>query len=716
MANLVRPDFGGSSVMAAQPEHVWVDAYLDEKQGEIRRYALIALKRKWLILAVALTVFGGVAFYTSTLPRSYTSSVNIQIDPEQSVLPYQEAYATVVADPRYLGTQVQVIKSEVLARRAVERLHLASDPEKLESAARWFAGNVAVAPVEGSQVVKLTYKADDPQFAAQAVNTLAEEYVKFGLKSKRASIGQARDFLQEELTKLQQKLQQSEQRLVNYGRAHSILPSEDSTSSAVVRKVTELNDEVTKVEAEVMANQYESLRDTPIESFPDQLKTPVMRELDGKRSDLEQKLATATLRFGPRWPEVLSLTQQLEQVRSQLAAEKQKALRQAKVAYDLAVVHRDRLVGALQAQNQLAIQQTQDSITYNMLKREVDTDRQLHDGLLQRLKETDVSAGLKAVNVHVIDSGHVPTLPTSPNVQFNLALGVVFGLIGGFGVAGVVEIFDRTIKTPEDVERDLRLPFLAAIPAFEKNWKALNGGHLIPLDQESSSPLSHRDMASSVYWESYRALRTSLLFSPETRPHSILVTSSRAGEGKSTTAVNLAITLAQTGARTLLLELDLRRPRLADSLNLRDDRGMSCYLSGQTPFYTEIQQSGIDDLFVVTAGPTPPNPPELIGSSRMAQVLALIQRHFAYVVIDGPPVTPVTDALVIASQVNGVVLVVEGHTPREHAQKARNLLMGVEARLLGVVVNNVKMNATRDSYSDYVKTARPSSMDAPSVN
>jgi capsular exopolysaccharide synthesis family protein len=511
-------------------------------------------------------------------------------------------------------------------------------------------------------------------------------------------------------------LQQSEQQLVDYGRAHNMLPSQDT--NVIMRKVTELNDQVTKVETEVLANQYEALEQTPLESFPEKLKTTVMRDLDGRRSDLEQKLATATSRFGPRWPEVLTLTQQLEEVRGQLAFEKTKALKQAKVEYDLAVMHREKLAAALEDQNRLADRQTQDSIKYNMLKREVETDRQLHDGLLQRLKETDVSAGLKAGNVHVIDRGHVPTLPTSPNVPVNLTLGLMLAIIGGLTVASAVEILDRTIKTPEDVERDLRMPFLGAIPAFEKSWRALNNGHLVPLDHESPVPVTHRDMASSVYWESYRSLRTSLLFSsPENRPHSILVTSAIAGEGKSTTAVNLAITLAQTGARTLLLELDLRRPQLARTLALDEDRGLSRYLSGQSPFHTEIQPCSVPELFVVTAGPVPPNPPELIGSPRMVSALELLQRHFTYVVIDGPPVTPVTDALVISYRIDGVVLVVNAHTPREKAQQARNLLTSVGAKLLGVLVNNVKMDATRDYYSDYLKNARSTSLaDRTSVN
>ena len=372
------------------------------------------------------------------------------------------------------------------------------------------------------------------------------------------------------------------------------------------------------------------------------------RELDSRRADLEQKLATATMKFGPKWPEVTTLTQQLDEVRSQLATEKKKALSQAKVEHDLAVGHRDRLAAALQDQTQRADQLTQDSIGYDILKREAETDRQIHEGLLQRLKETDVSSGLKSGNVHVIDRGHVPRLPSSPNLPLNLTLGLMLGLIAGVAVASAVEILDRTIKTPEDVERDLRMPFLGAIPAFDKSWKEENHGLLVPLDQGRPTALAHANRASATYWESYRALRTSLLFSPENRPHSILVTSAVPGEGKSTTTVNLAIALAQTGARTLIIELDMRRPRLAERLALNPELGMSRYLSGQSQFHTEIQQSAVPNLFVVPAGPIPPNPPELIGSPRMASALELLRRHFDYVIIDGPPIMPLTDALVIS--------------------------------------------------------------------
>ena len=235
-------------VRAEAGEHL--DRRLPRREAERARIAICrsSLKRKWLVTAVAALVFGAVAAWTLTTDRIYTSSVNIQIDPEQSVLPYKEMYAAVVPDPRYLGTQAQVLKSEALARRTVVRLELAKDTDKAGQLARWFASNVTVVPVEGTQVVKVTYKSDDPQFAARAVNVLADEYIRYGFESKRDATGVARDFLQEELTKLQQKLQQSEQRLVDYGRGHNILlPSRDN--NVIMRKLTELNDEMTKVEA-----------------------------------------------------------------------------------------------------------------------------------------------------------------------------------------------------------------------------------------------------------------------------------------------------------------------------------------------------------------------------------------------------------------------------------------------------------------------------------
>jgi capsular exopolysaccharide synthesis family protein len=693
------------------PEGIWIDAYLDERQSEFLRYGRVLLKRIKLVLAVAAAVLGITIGWTFMTTPTYTSSANIQIESEQHILPYNYGVITVVPDSGYLGTQSRVLSSEMLAQRVVTRLKLANDPAKIASVGRWFARHVDVQPVIGTQILKVSYKADEPEFAAQAVNALVDEYADYGLESKRESSLKARDFLQSELTRLQQKMQQSEQRLVDYGRTHNILePTREN--NIVTRRLTELHDEMTKVEAELLANQYKELQNTPIESFPDQLKTPVTKTLESRRSDIEQKLATLTLKFGSRWPEVVALNEQLNDVRHQLDTEKSKAIRQAEVQYNLAIVHQRRLMSATREQQALADQLTEDSIQYDMLKREVDADRQLHEGLLQRMKETDISAGLNAGNVQVIDRGHVSRVPTSPNIVFNLSLGLVFGLVAGFGAAMTVEILYRRIKTPEDVERELHVPFLAAVPAFEKRWNLETGGHLLPLNV-STPPQLRASGHASVYWESYRALRTSLLFSPDNRPHTVLITSAITGEGKTTTAVNLAIALAHTGARTLLLETDLRHPQLADRLGLRGDVGISRYLAGQNHFHTEIQPSTIQNLFVVTSGPVPPNPPELLGSARMLSALELLKRHFDIVIIDSPPVTPVTDALVLAPHVSGVVLVVGSRTSVTAAQAARNHLRSVNANVLGVLVNSVKIDLT-DAYGSYYhespnpEVARPS--------
>jgi len=685
------------AVYESPAQNIWIDEYLDARQSEISRHALLLLKRKGLILCVAAVVFAAAAAWTFTTKRFYTSTANLQIEPEQSVLPYKEMNAALTSDPRYLNTQAQVLKSEALARRIVVRLGLARDSDEAFRPARGFAAYISVTPVDGTQILRVSYRSPDPVFAAKAVNTLADEYVNYGFETKREATTNARDFLDKELTKQQKKLEQSEQQLVTYGRMHNILlPTEGN--NVIMQKLTDLNQEMTKVETEVLANQYEALKDTTLGSFPERLKTSVMRELDSRRSTLEQKLANLTQQFGPRWPEVLTLNQELSEVRQQLASEKQKALDQAKVEYTLAVAHRSRLADALATQNHLADQLTQDSIEFNILKRGVETDRQLYDGLLQRLKETEVSAGMKAANVHVIDRGHVPALPSSPNVPFNLMLGLTFGLMSGVLVASTIEFLDRTIKTPEDVERELRLPYLGAIPAFEKSWKTATGGLLVPLT--SASDTSHYiSSAADVYWESYRAIRTALLFSAADQPRrTILLTSAQSAEGKSTTAVNLAIALAQTGARTIIVELDMRRPLMADMFQIKRNTGMSRYLTGHSELNAEVQQTRIPNLFLLPAGLIPPNPPELLGSPRMSGALELLRRHFEYVIIDGPPLTPVTDALVISTQVDGVVLVVNANTPRAQAQKARNLLRSVDANVLGALVNNVKMDLSGSYY------------------
>jgi polysaccharide biosynthesis transport protein len=443
----------------------------------------------------------------------------------------------------------------------------------------------------------------------------------------------------------------------------------------------------------VLSNQYEAVKNGRPTEFPESLKTNVIRDLEQRRSSLEEKRADMAEGFGPKWPELAALDGQIADVKRQLDAQSKNAVEQVKLEYDLAQAHRQRVAAALAVQNRLADQLTRDSIQYNVLKREVETDRQLRDGLLQRLKETGVSEGFRSANIHLIDRGQVPSKPDTPNVPRNLGLGLALGLATGFMMACFSEFVDRTVKTPEDVEL-LGLPFLAMIPVFQKSWKQATGGLLVqgagPANEHALVPIVNA--SAHPYWESYRSLRTSLLLSsPDRQPQTILVTSSVSREGKSTTAVNFGITLAQTGARTLILDLDMRRPSLANTFHLPRTVGISRYLSGQSELHTEIRPTGIPNLFALPAGPLLPNPPELIGSRRMDLALELLAGYFDYIVIDSPPLMAVTDPLVIATQVDGVLLVVQaGKTSKAVAQKARNLLRTVDAKILGAVITGAK--------------------------
>jgi capsular exopolysaccharide synthesis family protein len=364
--------------------------------------------------------------------------------------------------------------------------------------------------------------------------------------------------------------------------------------------------------------------------------------------------------------------------------------------------------------NQIA----ESSIQYNILKRETDTNKQLYDGLLQRLKEAGVSAGLKASNVRVVDPAEVPERPARPRKMLNLALSLVIGM--GFGVclAFFQEYLDNTIKTPEDVQRMLRLPTLGVIPAADGNGRRLSYGYgyrsrkALP---EAAAPTAAngKDGAltavvadgNSGLSEAYRSLRTSVLLSTSGRPpRVILVTSGQPGEGKTTTAVNLAVALVQLGGQVLIVDSDMRRPRVGTLLKLiNTSAGLSTYLTGQFGLEDVVVETQIPNLYAVPCGPVPPNPAELLSSSLMRQFLEQASERFSYVILDSPPVLHVSDPRILAAQVEAVILVAHGGvTPREVVKHAKQNLQQVNANLIGVALNNVDFSAAGyDYYRQY---------------
>jgi len=399
---------------------------------------------------------------------------------------------------------------------------------------------------------------------------------------------------------------------------------------------------------------------------------------------------------------------ELAEAEKQLAKERERAIKNAETEYHTALRREKLLSQALDAQKVQADALNENSIHYNILKHQVETDKQLYDGLLQRMKEAGVSAGLQSNNIHVIDPAHVPGAPYSPNKSRNLSLALVIGLMLGTGLAFFIEHLDNSVRTPEDVDRYIQLPSLGVIPALSsvgsgRHSKVKLLGAAAKVGGNGSNGalptgievITYHD-ARSLISEAYRNLRTSVLLSSGAGypPKVLLVTSSRRAEGKTTTAVNIAVTLAQTGGRVIVLDCDMRNPRIGRIMGMGNKSGMSTFLSGNSNLSDLIQKSEIPNLFAVTSGPVPPNPAELVGSARMKQALAFLAASFDHIVIDSSPVLGVTDARILAPAVDGVILVIKGgETPREAVRRTKRLLQEVHGHLIGTVLNNVDIRS-----------------------
>jgi polysaccharide biosynthesis transport protein len=732
----------------------------EENYIDFRRYIQIVLKHRWLIAAVVFTVVAVVAMQVFTTTSLYRSTVKIQIDPETgNILPYGavgDYSEQFLYTDSYLQTQFEILQSRALARRVIDRLDLEEDPVfnapvskgLLNDAAHWvqsetkalfsaaspsdpalafenpdesgeipggagesaqdrrlahrLISGVEVSPVRGSRVVWLSWSSPDPRFSRKVANALAEEFIELNLAMKYESTTKALEYLQAQMQEVKGKVEKSEEELLRYARSKNILNLTER-ENIIVQKLVDVNQQMTQVESALIANtaQFEAVRNATVENFPQSLKTESMRRQEDRLFALRQQLASLTSRFGSQWPEVVQTERQIAEVEEQIAEEKRDTLSRVQQEYDTALRHRHMLSESLERQKGLADRLSEDSIQYNILSREVETNRQLYEGLLQRLKEVGVTAGLRTSNIHIVDRGDVPEAPYSPRKANAMALAFAVGLALALGMAFIVEYFDNTLKTPNDIEEFLRLPSLGMIP---KMGKKVNQAPQLLLPtaagEAKSAAVVPFGQGKFRYWEAYRSLRTSILLSHSGKPpQKILVTSALPGEGKTTTVINTAIVLAQTGARTLIMDLDMRRTTLSGIFGMNGTQGLSAFLSGNSDLSGSLRQTSVPNLYVLPAGIRPPNPAELIGSERMEQALRLLSEYFKYIVIDSPPVLSVSDSLVISTQVDGVILVVRGgETPKDAVKKANAHLMAVGAPLLGAMINNVDLDSPEYVY------------------
>jgi polysaccharide biosynthesis transport protein len=724
----------------------------EEEPVQLLDYWRVLVKRRWIILTFTLAVIVVTAIATWTATPIYRATIKLEIDPEQTnVLPFKETMdpgSGYAQSQEYLQTQFKVLESQTLAARVVRALNLETDPRfltqarptvqsktlewlrgifglsdkdkidtkvdpvsleeaRLASLARSLRASLTTTPIRTSRLVDVSFDARDPKLAAEVANTLATEYIQMNFETKFNATTTASDFLAKQLIDLKAKVEKSEEELVRFSQQHDIYTLGDK-ENVILQKLSDLNTALTAAQADRIQKEsvWNIVQQAGPGNFPDTLRSPSIQALETNLATLRVQHARLSALFKPGWPELDQVSGQITEAEKQLAFEKQRAIKNADTEYRTALQREKLLAQALSAQKVEASTLNQNSIQYNILKRQVESDKQLYEGLLQRMKEAGVSAGLKSNNIHVVDPAQAPRSPYKPNKPLNLALALAIGLMLGLGLAFFIEHLDSSVKTPDDVDRFIKLPSLGVIPSVSslppashhKMLPALagsgSGGNGAGSDK-SVELISYYDVRSLIS-EAYRNLRTSILLSSSSgyRQKVLLVTSSLAGEGKTTTAINIAITLSQTGDKVVLLDCDMRNPRVHRILDLKNSAGMSTFLSGNSDLSSLIQQSQIPNLFVVPAGRIPPNPAELVGSPRMKQGLTLLEEHFDHIVIDSPPVLSVADARILGAIADGVVLVIKGgETPKPAVLRTKRLLQEVNAHLIGTLLNSVDVHS-----------------------
>ncbi len=729
-----------------------------DEAPDLRASWRILRERRWTVLGIFFVVFVMALIATLKEKPIYRATALLEIERENpSIITAKDLFQLESVSDTYLETQYKVLHSETLARQVIAQLHLdrldeinqpppwwhrgkkagpkdaragqqfatagsyPSNPDAAENALGHFSAALTVTPIHRSRLVRVSFESHDPALAAKVVNTLASDYIQQNLELRWDATQRASEWLSEQLEGVKARLEKSEDALDGYAQRNGLLYLESGNGNSeniVDQRLRQLQDELTKAQADRYAKEslYRLIGAGDYDSLPG-VQDKLMQDLTNRLAELEQQKAALTPTFTDDYPKVKQVQSEIDKVQKILTQQRKMAAQRIADDY-LAAVRREGLVRkAFEEQRKQANEVTAKSVQYNILKREVDTNKQLYEGLLGRLKEAGVSAGLKATNIRIVDAADPPPRPAKPNVLLNLSLALAVGLALGVGAAFLQEHLDNTLKSSEDVQQYLQLPTLGGIPAAA----SLNGHRGVYALYERGRTLARGGNGSAAKlgdgWfridnlppqysplgEAFCGLRTSLLLSTAERPpRSLLITSAQPGEGKTTIASNLAISLVQLGQRVLLIDADLRRPCIHRLFHGQGSIGLVSCLAGQQDWRAVVQRTEIAGLDVLCCGPIPPAPAELLSSDRMRMLLGETVAAYEAVLLDSPPLLNFADARILASMVEGVVLVVKGGaTPRELAERAYAYTQSVGGNLIGVVLNNVDARADRYYYNYY---------------
>lgn len=718
----------------------------EEKEIHLRTYLRVIEKRRHTVYTVFTIVFLLALIITFSMTPLYTATTKVLVEKNErtamtALNPYYIDY-----DPDFNETQYQLIKSFSVAQRVVRMLALdQKSPEgtgqksqgPVSGTIEWFrdlastvlhisgrgpeavpttdagpdseerslksyqlakaiSASITVTPVKNSKIVNISYTSPDPKLSAQIVNSIAKAYMDEVLDIRMNSSQYAMKWLTEKADEERTRLQKAEHALQEYMRDKDIATLENKLTMFPER-VAEVASRLAAAESkrkelETLYAQVKGLAANPeaVENLPAIASDPTIQSIRSQILAAEQTVADYQKKYGQKHPAMVTAAGDLRMLREKKLEQIRRVVESIKNQYELARASEEnfrKYAGQTKAET---LSMGEKFIQYGVLKREAETSKQLFDAIVARIKEQGVTQDIQTINMWVMEKAEVPQRPTTPDTGKNMLIGLLAGLIGGVGLAFFVDYLDNTIKSPEEIDTRFGMPVLGTIEFLKPEEGVIE--ELVRKD-----PQSHLA-------ENYRVIRTNLLLSSaEKHPKHIVVTSTAPQEGKTTTAVNLATILAQSGDPILLIDADLRRPRIHRIFDMDNGAGLSTYLAGASDIrFATIEM--LPNLRVLPAGPLPPNPSELLGSNRMKELIGSLGQQFDFVIWDSPPLFTVAESLILSKMMNGTIYVVKaGKTTYEDLRQGLKSLADIDSRCLGIVINGLDLKQSNRYYHRYYR-------------
>jgi succinoglycan biosynthesis transport protein ExoP len=726
-------------------DHIQEDYAYAHMETGFGDYLVAIRKRWWLILSIF--VFAVVTTYinTSRMEPVYRAQSKVLIERYNPyVLRVQEVLPLDAWSTDYYQTQYKILESRSLAKNVVETLKLNESPEfnrepqrslfpfniresvasvlnvvmareggeespdpghaydPLAPYINLYRSRLRIDPIPESRLVNISFEGHDPVLIAQVANVHAQAYIDKNLEMKLSASEDAVDWLSGRLDELKLKLKESEEALQKFREQEDIIALENVLSAEgrqeniVAQRLAELNANLTQARTEriglaTLHSQLRELAAKPgmVESIPQVIENGFIQALKGDYVELNRQYSELQEKYGDKHPRMIALKNEMRGIQGKIASEVAKINKSLEIQKEVAIAKERSLQNALEVAKRDVMGLNKKAIEYGVLKREVDSNRQLYDMILQRAKETSLTSGLKSTNIFIVDLAEIPRAPIKPQVRRSVTMAAILSLMAGLGLALFVQYLDNTIHSPDEVRRYLNVPFLGPVGLANSNGRSF------------VSELAVLREPKSKFSESLRTVRTNVVFSLiEPEQKTLMISSPGPMEGKTFIASNLAVMLAKMGRRVLLVDADMRKPRVHKIFNTSCGPGLSNVVLHKCSVKEAIRGTRLKSLKLLPAGTIPPNPSELLGSRSMVKVIDELKAYFDYLIFDTPPILAVTDAAVLGGMLDGTILVIKAsETTRQCARRTIEQLLGINARVMGVVLNQV--NFQKDPYYNY---------------